>query len=316
MREPPPQFSPAMAQEAAIAADDMKSTTGIHDASLGARSNETSGVAIARRQLESDVANYHFADNLMRSLEYGGRVLIDLIPRIYDSARIVRLLSQDGTEEFRPINQVGIGQDGMPTIINDLSAGKFDIRVKLDKGHTSKRIEAAESMLAYLQTDPSAAPMVRDLIATNLDWPGADEMAKRFKNSIPPNLLFDPEAPPDQQQQQGPPPDPAQQAAQQLAQRGMQAKVSLDEANAARAQAEAQRAMSEIGNGGEQQQAPPPDPKLELAARELPYQMRLREIEVETAEARLAIEIEKLHQMRAQMAAKLAGPSEPNSAAA
>ena len=100
----------AMWHEAALINDDLKAAMGIYDASLGAKGNETSGVAIARRQQEGDVANFHFADNLNRSLEHAGRVMLDLIPRIYDSERQVRLMGEDDKHTYQPINTMVDGR--------------------------------------------------------------------------------------------------------------------------------------------------------------------------------------------------------------
>lgn len=210
-REPAPPLPTALMQEAQIAGDDMKAVTGIYDAALGRQSNETSGVAIGRRQLESDVANYHFADNLQRSLEYAGRVLIDLIPKIYDNERVVRLMGEQGSEEqeeFVPINRVVMGVNGMPVMINDLSAARFDVRVKIGKSYSTKRAEAADSLLQFVQAVPAAGQIAGDLIAKNFDWPGSDELAKRLKNTVPPELLVDPEDP---NAPQPPGPDPIMQ---------------------------------------------------------------------------------------------------------
>jgi hypothetical protein len=197
-------------QEAQIAADDMKATTGIYDASLGQRSNETSGKAINARKQEGDVANFHYADNLERALEHTGRVLIDLIPKIYDNERVVRLMGEDGTEKQATINQVLYGMDGMPVMINDLSAGRFDVRVSIGPSYSTKRMEAADSMMQFLQAYPQAAPAIADLVVKNSDWAGADEIAKRLKNMVPPELLNDPEDP-DAEQPPPAPPDPMQQ---------------------------------------------------------------------------------------------------------
>lgn len=209
-REPPPTLPTALMQEAQIAGDDMKAVTGIYDAALGRQSNETSGVAIGRRQMESDVANYHFADNLQRALEYAGRVLIDLIPKIYDSERIVRLMGEtdDAQEEFVPINQVVMGMDGVPIMVNDLSAARFDVRVKVGKSYSTKRAEAADSMLQFVQAVPNAGAVAADLIAKNFDWPGADELSKRLRNTVPPEILADPDDP---NAPQAPGPDPVMQ---------------------------------------------------------------------------------------------------------
>lgn len=200
-REAPPQIPAALMQEAEVASDDMKATTGIYDSALGARSNEVSGVAIGRRQHEADTANYHFIDNLKRSLEHAGRILIELIPKVYDNERVIRLMGGDDQEQFVPINKAVKGPYGEDVIINDLSAARFDVRVNIGKSFSTQRMEARESMLDFIKMLPDAAPFVIDLLAKNMDWPGSDEIAKRLRQMVPPQALADPNNPP-------PPPNP------------------------------------------------------------------------------------------------------------
>lgn len=235
-REHPPEMPVAFANEAQIADQDMKATTGIYDASLGARSNETSGIAIRNRERQGDTANYHYSDNLQRSMWHAGRILIDLIPKIYDNERVVRILGDDDSEDTVRINQQVMGIDGLPITVNDLSAGRFDVRATIGASYSTKRMEAADTMLEYLKMDPDALPMVRDLVAKNFDWPGADEMAKRFKMAVPPNLQGDPEDP---NNPPPPPPDP-------LADPMVRADLNLKVAQAAKTFAEAKKAELEI----------------------------------------------------------------------
>lgn len=201
-REPPPAMPAAFVKEAELADQDMKATTGIYDASLGARSNETSGIAIRNRERQGDTANYHFADNLQRSMWHCGRILIELIPKIYDSERTVRCLGEDDSEELHRINRVVMGIDGIPITLNDLSAGRFDVRASIGASYATKRMEAADTLLEYLKADPASLPLIRDIVAKNFDWPGSDEIAKRFKNAVPKELLADPDDP------NAPPPPP------------------------------------------------------------------------------------------------------------
>lgn len=194
-REHPPEMPSALMQEAQVASEDMKATTGIHDASLGARSNETSGRAILARQREGDIANYHFADNLEQSLQYAGRIIIDLIPKIYDNERVLRIMGDDDAEEFVPINKAMMGMDGMPILLNDLSQARFDVRVTIGPSYSTRRMETADAMLQFMQVVPAAAQVAPDLVAKALDFPGAEEVAKRLRNTIPPAILADPDDP-------------------------------------------------------------------------------------------------------------------------
>jgi hypothetical protein len=186
-REPPAALNVAEIEQRNQASDDIKATTGLYDASLGNRSNETSGRAILARQREGDVATFPWMDNLSRSIEHTGRILIDLIPRIYDTQRQVRVLGIDGSDKIVPINQPFRTNAG-EIRVHDLSKGKYDIEVTVGPSYTTKRLEAADSIMAFIQSMPNAAPMVADLVAQNMDWPFADEIAKRLKTMLPPEL--------------------------------------------------------------------------------------------------------------------------------
>ena len=197
-------------QEALNAADDVKSTIGMYDASLGARSNETSGKAILARQREGDVATFHFIDNKNRAIRHTGRILIDLIPKIYTGPRIVRVLGEDGMPENKPINQEyqapeldangkpAMNPDGSAKIalrMHDLNAGKYDLAVETGPSFTTRREEAAASMTEAVRAYPESAPVILPELAKNLDWPGADKIAEKLEAQQQPQI------PPEVQQQ-------------------------------------------------------------------------------------------------------------------
>ena len=178
-------------QEALNASDDMKAIMGLHDASLGARSNETSGRAIMARQREGDVSTFHYIDNLSRAIRHAGRILLDLIPKVYGTARVIRVLGPDGAARTVGVAPAGQGADPMGPLrkvekIYDLAAGKYDLTVRSGPSFTSRREEAATQMIELIRAYPAAAPVVGDLLARNLDWPGADEIAGRLAALVPP----------------------------------------------------------------------------------------------------------------------------------
>lgn len=208
----PPQRQPfagvpaGMIQEALNASDDIKAITGIYDASLGARSNETSGKAIMARQREGDISTYHFIDNLSRAIRHTGRIIVDLIPKVYSTERIVRILGEDGKPEAIKINAEQ-GSEGMDEAketlrIHDVRTGRYDVTVSSGPSFTSRREEAATQMFELLRAYPDAAPIIGDLLAKNLDWPGADEIAKRMEKMLPPEIRDEEgQIPPEVQQQ-------------------------------------------------------------------------------------------------------------------
>lgn len=201
-RQQPAAINAAEIQQSMQAIDDLKATTGIHDASLGAKGNETSGRAILARQREGDTATFAWIDNLSRGIEHTGRILIDLIPKIYDTQRVIRILGEDGSEKFATINEMQYDpMSGIVEVLNDLSVGRFDVTVTVGPSYATKRIEAAESMMGFMQAYPNAAPIIGDLIAKNMDWPGADDIAERLKKTIPPEILDEEKSPEEMQQQ-------------------------------------------------------------------------------------------------------------------
>jgi len=149
--------------EALAASDDMKAIMGLHDASLGARSNETSGRAIMMRQREGDVSTFHFQDNLNRAIRHGGRILVDLIPKVYATARMVRVLGEDKKSRLIKLNQKHV--DGGVERLFDLSVGRYDLAVQAGPSFTSRREEAATQMMQLIQAFPQAAPVIGDLVS-------------------------------------------------------------------------------------------------------------------------------------------------------
>lgn len=200
-RSAPPMIASGLIQEAQLASDDMKAATGIYDASLGARSNETSAVAIEARDRAGDVSNFVYIDNLSIAIAYTGQQLVDLIPRVYDTERVVRILGDDGKDSRVTVNKTVAGPDGQPMIENDLSVGKYDVVCEVGPSFSTKRREASTSMVEFIRAFPAAAPILGDVLAQVQDWPKADEIAQRMQALLPPQLSGQP-------QEQGPPVDP------------------------------------------------------------------------------------------------------------
>jgi hypothetical protein len=182
-RVDPPQLQMALLNEANINTQDMKDVTGIHDASLGIKSNETSGKAILARQREGDVASLTFYDNGNASLLEAGDVINQLIPQIYDGTRIVRLIGEDETPKLMKINDPNDPQSP------DLSTGAYDVALSTGASYTTRRAEAGEAMMQAIQVWPQLIQVAGDVIAKSQDWPGADKLAERLKKTIPPQFL-------------------------------------------------------------------------------------------------------------------------------
>lgn len=237
-RETPPVASSGMMQEIQAAAEDMKATTGIYDAGLGNRSNEQSGVAIRQRQLESDMSTSIYADNLAKSIGHCGRIIVDMIPNVYDTKRALRLIGEDKSAEMVEVNGITTNEDGEVQILN-LALGRYDVRVSTGPSYSTQRQETVENIMEFVKAFPAAAPVVGDLIARNMDWPGADDLADRLKKMLPPGI-----AKPDPNEKPTPP-DPAQIRAQQLQEAAQETELRKAGAMAAKAEADAKKSQAD-----------------------------------------------------------------------
>lgn len=189
VRESQPEFPAALVNLAGVFQDLGKGVTGIHDVSRGANPGNQSGKAILALQNKGDVANYNYQDNLGRSIRYTGEILLDLIPKVYDTERVVRILGVDGGEKFVEVNKPVMDQQtGRWVTVNDLSAGKYDVTVTTGPSYSTQRAEMLELMNGLFQSQPQAFPLFGDLFFKALDAPQAQEMAERAKFLLPPPL--------------------------------------------------------------------------------------------------------------------------------
>jgi len=196
-RAPPPLPQTGLIQAKMGAADDIKGTTGQYDASLGMQGNERSGKAILAREKQGDVGTYHYVDNLARAIRHITRQIVDMIPKIYDTQRIARIIGVDGEVsmvKFNPSQPEPVKEirDQMGALIEKVynpSIGTYDVMVTTGPGYMTKRQEALDAMSMILQSNPQLWTVAGDLFIKNMDWPGAQEMAARFKKILDPKVL-------------------------------------------------------------------------------------------------------------------------------
>lgn len=291
----PPQRQPfagvpaGALQEALNASDDMKSITGIHDAGLGARSNETSGRAIMARQRESDVSNYHFIDNLSRAIRYAGKVLVEIIPHVYRQREALRILGPDMKEKLVNLQ----GAEGGEGKLYDLTAGKYDVSIRSGSSYTTQREETRETLIEIMRNVPDAARFIGDVMLEHMDFQGADRVAKRMKLLLPPEIQKAESA--EEEGQEKIPAAALQkigQLEQQLQQGGqamqkMQEEMGKMKQQADSAQADAARVQVE-------------NQKLQLDRQELQAKMNKMAADIARDKEKLAIEWEKLGDDRAK----------------
>lgn len=171
-----PQVPVAIMQAAQMSTDALKSSLGIFDASIGNQSNETSGRAIANRAAQGRIATFNFQDNMLKGVRRTYEILNNLIPKIYDTRRSIRILGEDGTERFVQIN------DG----VNDLNRGKYDLAITAGPSFATQRMEAADAYIGLAQGNPQVMAGAADLIFKAMDLPFSDQIAERLRLLLPP----------------------------------------------------------------------------------------------------------------------------------
>ena len=174
--EPPP--AGIMAASASIN-DDLQAVLGVFDPNQMPTGN-ISGKALMGQQQQIDLTNYHYYDNLTRSIKYTGKILLDLIPHIYDSQRVMRIIGEDAQPEMVTINEPSQTEEGVYEILNDVTVGQYDVVMDTGPGYNSKRLEAVNSMMPLMQNSEKLMDIAGDLFIRNMDFPGSDIIADRL----------------------------------------------------------------------------------------------------------------------------------------
>jgi hypothetical protein len=163
---------------------DLMAVVGIYDPSQLPQGMQ-SGKAIKGQQMQVDMVNYHYFDNLTRSISHVGTIILDLVPKIYDTQRVMRIIGDDGKPDLVNINEPGEDEQGVQKILNDVTVGQYDVVMDTGPGYNSKRSEAVESMMTLLAADPNLMQTAGDLIFRNMDFPGAEIVADRLAAANP-----------------------------------------------------------------------------------------------------------------------------------
>ena len=206
-RAQPPMAQTGLIQAKMGAGEDIKSTTGQYDSSIGATSNERTGRAILARERQGDTSTYHYVDNLARAVKYVARQLVDLIPKIYDTQRVARIINVEGEVGMARINPAQpeavrkiVDEQGIEIMkIYNPNVGTYDVHVSSGPSYMTRKQEAMDTMGQILQTNPALWGVAGDLFVKNMDWPGAETMAKRFERMLDPKVLADTDESPEAQ---------------------------------------------------------------------------------------------------------------------
>jgi hypothetical protein len=172
-----------MAASAAIS-QDLQAVIGIVDPNQQPTGN-ISGKALNGQQQQVDITNFHFYDNLTRSIRHIGKIILDLVPKIYDTERVMRIIGDDGQPDLVKLNTPGTDEFGIQKILNDVTIGEYDVVMDTGPGYNSKRQEAVTAMMPLFAADPNLMQMAGDLFIRNMDFPGASTIADRLAAANP-----------------------------------------------------------------------------------------------------------------------------------
>ncbi|CAJ0698430.1 hypothetical protein R77591_04984 [Ralstonia mannitolilytica] len=217
-REQPPVGAAAYLQGMQTAQQELMMASGQYQEQFGQPSNAQAGVAIQARQRQGDTATYHFIDNVARAIRYTGRILIDLIPKIYDTRRVVRILGEDGTETFAELDpnqeKPVMTANGMPAppekeregkdikLIYNPTIGRYDVTVEVGPNFETRRQEAFNALTQIMSQDRDLMKVAGDLLFKAADFPMADDVAERINRTIPPQIKGEGPSPQEQDMQQ------------------------------------------------------------------------------------------------------------------
>jgi hypothetical protein len=187
-RMDPPTIPTGVVNASRGAVEDIKATMGLYNAALGQQGNEKSGIAIARRQQEGDVATFHFGDNLVKAITQVGMILVSAIPTIYDTPRIINILGKEDETKAVAIN--GATYEDQEEEY-DLTSGVYGVRVTTGANYTTQRQQAAEAYNEMISRNPQLMEVAGDLLFKYMDFPGADALSERLKKIMPPEVVGD-----------------------------------------------------------------------------------------------------------------------------
>ena len=246
-RLPPPGIPVGWQAVLMQAEHNIQAAMGRYDASLGEESNEKSGKAILARQRKGDIGAFHFQDNLTRSLRHTGRILVEVLPKFYDTRRVARIIGEDGKPDSVIVDPDLADEQGNPVAyretkndagkviekIYNLNVGKYDVTVVAGPGYATRRMEAAEAMLEISRGNNDFLMNMGDIVFQSQDWPGADQIAERFKKMLPPGMTEKDEDQEEPMMQTPNGPMPVSQAAELMASMAQQLEAAGEQVKAA-----------------------------------------------------------------------------------
>ena len=215
---------------------DIQASIGMYQANLGAPSNETSGVAIEERKQQGEASTAHFPSHLAASLTQVGRLCLDMIPRLIDSRRTLRVISIDERSNqivADPKAPEAMSDRGGQITINP-NVGRYDVRVVIGASYSTQRQQAQEAYTEMMRASPEMMPAIAPLWAQTLDVPHADKLAQVLTAMAPPPVqaILQPSEQAEDTGTLTAKVDQLQQALNEAIQHAQQAQAEADEATA------------------------------------------------------------------------------------
>lgn len=240
----PPELSVSLSQQYELALQDLYTSTGLYPARMGDNGDEASGRAIDARTRQGSYATFVFRNSVNRAIGAGAEVTNEMIPRVYDSERVMTLMLPDEGMKNITINRE-MDEYG-EAIENDIRKGTYQVRLKPGPSYEGQKEQALQSLREVLQVKPDAFDLVADLYAENLPLSNTLEIKNRLKTLVSPQVIEAGKTG-EMPQQQGPSPEQqalaVQQQAQQAQQQYQQAQIQIKQQELAIKQKQSQDEM-------------------------------------------------------------------------
>lgn len=197
VRQQPPSSAPAYADGMKTAFEQMAMASGQYQSNMGEQGNERTGAAIRGTQRKGETSTFHFVDNYAEALMYTGEIVLDLVPKVYDTKRIFKILADDGKDmevivdpTAKHVYQQRLDQNGrVVSKIFNPSIGLYSVAPSVGPAYGSRREDTRDALTLIITQAPQMTAIIGDLLMSVMDFDGAEEAAQRLRNMLPPQAL-------------------------------------------------------------------------------------------------------------------------------
>jgi hypothetical protein len=196
-RVEPPVALPVAITGMQLSQNELMSVSGQYADKMGDQSNERSAKAITERQRQGDNATYHFIDNLAIAIRHVGRCLLDLVPKLYDTQRVMQILAEDGASyeliidpQALQAHAAKVAETGqvVQRILNP-NLGEYEVEADVGPDYGTRRQETFNALALILTQAPQLTQIIGDILLASSDFDKAEEAAARLRRMVPPQAL-------------------------------------------------------------------------------------------------------------------------------